>query len=80
VRFSCAASFRDSTFDGGERGTRESDFMKEYGTEPLGAFIRSIIGLDIMLLAMLLKSWKSKSKRQLLSTKQSFRTSPRMVL
>jgi type I restriction enzyme R subunit len=34
-------------FDGGERGTRE-DFMKEYGTEPLGVFIRSIIGLDII--------------------------------
>jgi len=33
-------------FDGAERGTRE-DFMNEYGTEPLGVFIRSIIGLDI---------------------------------
>lgn len=32
-------------FDGGERGTKE-DFIKQYGAEPLGVFIRSIIGLD----------------------------------
>ena len=36
----------DLLFDGEERGTRE-DFIKEYGQEPLGIFIRSIIGLDI---------------------------------
>jgi type I restriction enzyme R subunit len=36
----------DLLFDGNERGTRE-DFIKEYGQEPLGIFIRSIIGLDI---------------------------------
>ena len=33
-------------FDGEERGTRE-DFEKEYGEQPLGEFIRSIVGLDI---------------------------------
>ena len=33
-------------FDGDERGTRQ-DFIKEFGEEPLGVFIRSIIGLDI---------------------------------
>lgn len=33
-------------FDGQERGTRE-DFVKEFGEEPLGVFIRSIIGLEI---------------------------------
>ncbi len=32
-------------FDGEERGTR-SDFIRAYGEEPLGFFIRSIIGLD----------------------------------
>jgi type I restriction enzyme R subunit len=32
-------------FDGSERGTKE-DFEKEFGSEPLGVFIRSIIGLD----------------------------------
>jgi type I restriction enzyme, R subunit len=32
-------------FDGDKRGTRE-DFVKEFGEEPLGIFIRSIIGLD----------------------------------
>lgn len=36
----------DILFDGEERGTRE-DFIKEFGEEPLGVFIRSIIGLDI---------------------------------
>ncbi|WP_199739561.1 MULTISPECIES: hypothetical protein [Flavobacterium] len=36
----------DLLFDGVERGTRE-DFVKEYGQEPLGIFIRSIIGLDV---------------------------------
>lgn len=34
-------------FDGDERGTRE-DFIKEFGEEPLGVFIRSIIGLEVM--------------------------------
>jgi type I restriction enzyme R subunit len=33
-------------FDGDERGTRE-DFIKEFGEEPLGVFIRGIIGLDV---------------------------------
>ncbi len=33
-------------FEGGELGSKE-DFVKTYGDEPLGAFIRSIIGLDI---------------------------------
>lgn len=33
-------------FDGAERGTKD-DFVKEYGEKPLGAFIRSIVGLDI---------------------------------
>jgi type I restriction enzyme R subunit len=33
-------------FDGVERGTRE-DFTKEFGEEPLGVFIRSIIGLEV---------------------------------
>ena len=33
-------------FDGDERGTREK-FVAEYGDEPLGKFIRSILGLNI---------------------------------
>ncbi|MDC1384407.1 DEAD/DEAH box helicase family protein [Crocinitomicaceae bacterium] len=33
-------------FDGTERGTHE-DFVKEFGEEPLGVFIRHIIGLDV---------------------------------
>jgi type I restriction enzyme R subunit len=33
-------------FDGDERGTR-ADFIKEFGEEPLGVFIRSIIGLEV---------------------------------
>lgn len=33
-------------FDGEERGTR-ADYVKEYGDQPLGVFIRSIVGLDI---------------------------------
>lgn len=32
-------------FDGGDLGTR-ADFEKEYGTQPLGVFIRQIIGLE----------------------------------
>ena len=36
----------DILFDGDERGTR-SDFVKEFGEEPLGVFIRGIIGLDV---------------------------------
>jgi type I restriction enzyme, R subunit len=32
-------------FDGDERGTK-TDFISEYGNEPLGKFIRNIIGLD----------------------------------
>jgi len=32
-------------FDGDERGSKE-DFEKEFGQQPLGRFIRSIIGLD----------------------------------
>ena len=33
-------------FDGEERGTK-SDYVNEYGDQPLGVFIRSIVGLDI---------------------------------
>jgi type I restriction enzyme R subunit len=33
-------------FDGDERGTKE-DFVKEYGEQPLGVFIRSIVGMDL---------------------------------
>ena len=33
-------------FDKDERGSKE-DFNKEYGEEPLGKFVRSILGLDI---------------------------------
>ena len=33
-------------FDGVERGTKDA-YVKEYGNQPLGVFIRSIIGLDI---------------------------------
>ncbi len=33
-------------FNGNELGTKE-DFIKEFGSAPLGVFIRSIIGLDI---------------------------------
>lgn len=33
-------------FDGKERGTKE-DFIKTHGQQPLGKFIRSIIGLDV---------------------------------
>jgi type I restriction enzyme R subunit len=36
----------DILFDGDVRGTR-SDFVKEFGEEPLGVFIRGIIGLDV---------------------------------
>jgi len=36
----------DLLFDGDERGTHEK-FVEEYGNEPLGKFIRSILGLDI---------------------------------
>ncbi|HEY9170441.1 MAG TPA: DEAD/DEAH box helicase family protein [Lutibacter sp.] len=36
----------DILFDADERGTKE-DFVKEFGEEPLGVFIRSIIGLDV---------------------------------
>lgn len=33
-------------FDGDERGTKE-DFAAAYGAQPLGQFVRSIIGLDV---------------------------------
>jgi type I restriction enzyme, R subunit len=33
-------------FDGEERGTKD-DFKKEYGEQPLGKFIRSIVGLEV---------------------------------
>ena len=33
-------------FDGTERGTKD-EFVTEYGEQPLGVFIRSIVGLDI---------------------------------
>jgi type I restriction enzyme R subunit len=39
-------SLEDMLFDGNERGTKE-EFVKEYGDQPLGKFIRSIVGLDI---------------------------------
>ena len=32
-------------FDGSERGTKK-EFVQEYGEEPLGKFVRSILGLD----------------------------------
>lgn len=38
-------SLEDFLFDGEERGTREQ-FQQEYGDQPLGSFIRSIVGLD----------------------------------
>jgi type I restriction enzyme R subunit len=40
------AALEQMLFDGDERGTVEA-FKKEFGDEPLGVFIRSIIGLDI---------------------------------
>lgn len=33
-------------FDGNERGSKE-DFVREFGVQPLGKFIRSIVGLEI---------------------------------
>lgn len=33
-------------FDGDERGTKDN-YIKEYGNQPLGVFIRSILGLDV---------------------------------
>ncbi len=36
----------DILFDGEERGTRE-DFVATYGEQPLGTFVRSILGLDV---------------------------------
>ena len=33
-------------FDGKERGTKD-DFIKSHGKQPLGKFIRSIVGMDI---------------------------------
>jgi type I restriction enzyme R subunit len=33
-------------FDGGERGSKD-DYIKEYGEQPLGTFVRSILGLDL---------------------------------
>ncbi len=33
-------------FDGEERGTKHN-YMQEYGNQPLGVFIRSILGLDV---------------------------------
>ena len=36
----------DLLFDGEERGTK-ADFIKEYGEQPLGAFVRSILGLEV---------------------------------
>ena len=40
------AALENMLFDGAERGTKEA-YVKEYGNQPLGVFIRSIIGLDI---------------------------------
>jgi type I restriction enzyme R subunit len=39
------AALEKIMFDGGDLGTR-TDFEKEYGKQPLGVFIRSIIGLE----------------------------------
>ena len=39
-------ALEEMLFDGSERGTRE-DYTKEFGQEPLGVFIRSIVGLDV---------------------------------
>ncbi|MDD2634795.1 MAG: DEAD/DEAH box helicase family protein [Bacteroidales bacterium] len=39
-------SLEEMLFDGNERGTKE-EFAKEYKNQPLGKFIRSIVGLDI---------------------------------
>lgn len=39
-------ALEEMLFDGKERGTKEN-FIHEYGNQPLGRFIRSIIGLDI---------------------------------
>ncbi len=36
----------DILFDGEERGSKE-DFKEEYGEQPLGEFVRSILGLDV---------------------------------
>lgn len=36
----------DILFDGEEIGTKE-DFVREFGEEPLGTFIRQIVGLDV---------------------------------
>lgn len=33
-------------FDGDERGTKD-DYIKEFGEQPLGQFVRSILGLDV---------------------------------
>ena len=39
-------ALEDMLFDGQERGTKES-FHREYGDQPLGKFIRSILGLEV---------------------------------
>ncbi len=39
-------ALEEMLFDGSERGTRE-DYTKEFGQEPLGVFIRSIVGLEV---------------------------------
>ena len=39
------AVLEDILFDGSKLGTRE-DYEKEYGNQPLGVFIRSLVGLD----------------------------------
>ena len=39
------AALEDLLFDGGDRGTRE-DFVAAYGAQPLGKFVRSLLGLD----------------------------------
>lgn len=40
------AALEGMLFDGDERGTKEA-FVQELGSEPLGKFIRSILGLDV---------------------------------
>lgn len=40
------AVLENMLFDGAERGTKDI-YIKEYGNQPLGVFIRGIIGLEI---------------------------------
>jgi len=46
ITFEEITVLEDILFDGEERGTPES-FKEEYGEQPLGKFVRSILGLDL---------------------------------